>query len=338
MNNDITNQSLIEATVNSAIKRIQNDPERSMRNIIDMALLFCSNGRFQQHFLELAQQMLEHEDSAYYRIIPDTISNVDSKRITSFGINLGYHSCTKGARTIRKIEKEFHFNIPWCITLDIKNEIYEEKKQAYFSLIEQGQALGVYTWFINPHSEISLVLEFAETFSNSAFIIVCQPNDISEAILDEFNEIYNVFFVVNYATGIEDACALLRKRRFLFSVVYKYYEKDVKNIFNHALLYDLCSLHTTFSLFYADASCPLALQKQVHQHIQKTRYEQQFPTIPFDLIYDIRFIDEIVSEDAVSIYFDSNGRCHTYFNDTCFPYNIFNEPLIDILKHVVPKG
>lgn len=44
--NHSTSQSIIEATVSSAIKRIQNDPERSMRNMVDMGLMFC-NGKFQ---------------------------------------------------------------------------------------------------------------------------------------------------------------------------------------------------------------------------------------------------------------------------------------------------
>lgn len=335
--NHSANQSIIEATVNSAIKRIENDPERSIRNLVDMGLMFC-NGKFQQRFLAEAQRMLENENSSYYRIIPDLISNVDSKRITTFGINLGYQSCTKGARIIRKIEAEHNCNVPWCINLELKNETYHEKKEEYFSLIEQGQSLGIYTWFVNPHSNMLSTLELAEHFSDCAFVITCEPEDITELLLDEFSEIYNVFFAVNYNEGIEDACALLRKRKFLFSVVYKYQEHDIENILNHSVLYDLCSLHSVFSLFYADATCPLDIQQRVYEYVKEMRYKQSFQTIPFDLVYDVRFIDEIISEDAVSIYFDSNGVCHTDLNEknatTC---NLFHTSLIDIFIQVVPK-
>lgn len=285
--NHSTSQSIIEATVSSAIKRIQNDPERSMRNMVDMGLMFC-NGKFQQRFLVEAQRMLENENSSYYRIIPDLISNVDSSRITTFGINLGYHSCTKGARMIRKIEEEQGVNIPWCMALDLRNK-------NCFSLIEEKQSQGIFTWFLNPSSNMMLTLDIAERFSDSAFIITCQPEDITETLLAEFGELYNVFFAVNYSDGIEDACALLRKRKFLFSVMYKYGEGDVENILNHSLLYDFCSLHSVFSLFYADSDCSLEIQKQVYEYILKTRYEQRFQTIPFDLIYDTHFIDEIIS-------------------------------------------
>lgn len=285
--NHSTSQSIIEATVSSAIKRIQNDPERSMRNMVDMGLMFC-NGNFQQRFLAEAQRMLENENSSYYRIIPDLISNVDSSRITTFGINLGYHSCTKGARMIRKIEEEQGYNIPWCMALDLRNK-------DCCSLIEEKQSQGIFTWFLNSSSNMMLALDIAERFSDSAFIIICQPEDITETLLDEFGELYNVFFAVNYSDGIENACTLLRKRKFLFSVMYKYGEADVENILNHSLLYDFCSLHSVFSLFYADSDCSLEIQKQVYEYILKTRYEQRFQTIPFDLIYDTRFIDEIIS-------------------------------------------
>ena len=335
--NHSANQSIIEATVSSAIKRIENDPERSIRNLVDMGLMFC-NGKFQQRFLAEAQRMLENENSSYYRIIPDLISNVDSKRITTFGINLGYQSCTKGARIIRKIEAEKSCNVPWCISLELEKETYYQKKEEYFSLIEQGQSLGIYTWFVNPYSDMISTLELAEHFSDSAFVIVCKPEDIAEIMLDEFSEIYNVFFIVNYNEGIEDACAILRKRKFLFSVVYKYQEHDIENILNHSILYDLCSLHSLFSLFYADATCPLEMQQRVYEYVKEMRYKQSFQTVPFDFIYDVRFIDEIISEDAVSIHFDSHGICHTHLDAKYITtYNIFHETLIDILKQAVPK-
>ena len=330
------NQSIIEATVNSAIKRIQNDPERSMRNLVDLGIMFC-NGRFQKRFFEAAQRMLENENSSYYRIIPDIIANVDSTRIVSFGINIGYHSCTKGARIIRKMETEQGFQIPWCITLHLNSETFQNQKERYFSLIEEGQSLGIYTWFIHPHSDVLSALEIAESFSDSAFIIGCQPTDITDILLDEFSEIYNVFFVVNYSDGIEDTCTLLRKRKFLFSVIYKYTEQDVENILNQSLLYDFCSLHSIFALFYADTNCPLEMQKEVFEHVQEMRFEQSFQTVPFDLIYDIRFIDEIISEDAISISFDENGICTSLFDSNRYPnHNLFHESLIDILKNLAP--
>lgn len=46
---------LIRSLVKRAIKDIRESPERSTRNLVDMALNF-SNGRFQTHFLKTAQK------------------------------------------------------------------------------------------------------------------------------------------------------------------------------------------------------------------------------------------------------------------------------------------
>ena len=90
-------QILIETIVRKAIRDIRDSPKRSTRNLIDMALNF-SEGRFQSRFFEMAQSMLRDENSAYYRLIPDMVVNVDTEKIIHFGINLGYNSCTAGAK------------------------------------------------------------------------------------------------------------------------------------------------------------------------------------------------------------------------------------------------
>jgi len=285
-----TNQSIIETTVNSAIKRIQNDPERSIRNLVDMALMFC-NGRFQKRFFEVAQKMLEDEDSSYYRLIPDIISNVESARITSFGINVGYHSCTRGARTIRKIKTEQDLDIPWCMNLEIDSG----KEDTYISFIKEKENQGIYTWFLNPRHDILSVIDIAKQFPDSAFIIICDPEDISEIVLDEFSEIYNIMFAVNYGNKIDNACSLLRKRRFLFSIIYNYGEQDYENIINGSILTDLSSLHGVFSFFLSDRSISPEQEKEIFEYVQNTRYEQCFQTVPIDLIYDIQYINNIIS-------------------------------------------
>ena len=92
-------QILIETIVRKAIRDIRDSPKRSTRNLIDMALNF-SEGRFQSRFFEPAQSILRDENRAYYRLIPDMAVHVDTEKIIHFGINLGYNSCTAGAKKI----------------------------------------------------------------------------------------------------------------------------------------------------------------------------------------------------------------------------------------------
>lgn len=108
MENNIS-RILIETTVRQTLKGLNEDPKRSIRNLVDMALYF-SEGRFQRHFFQTARTILEHEESAYYTLIDDAVNHIETEHLVKFGMNLGYNSCTWGAHRIRMNEKRLGFN------------------------------------------------------------------------------------------------------------------------------------------------------------------------------------------------------------------------------------
>ena len=68
---------LIETTVRQTLKGLQDNPKRSVRNLVDMALHF-SEGRFQYRFFQTAHTMLEHQDSAYYALVEDAVKHIET--------------------------------------------------------------------------------------------------------------------------------------------------------------------------------------------------------------------------------------------------------------------
>ncbi len=70
---------LVEMVVKKALKGMKDDPERGVRNLVDMALQL-SAGRFQQRFFATAIKMLQND--------------------------LGYNGCTIGTRLILENEKK----------------------------------------------------------------------------------------------------------------------------------------------------------------------------------------------------------------------------------------
>ena len=61
-------RSLVETIVRNKLSDLEKNPERTTRNLIDMALHF-SKGRFQKNFFNIAQTMLQDENSPYYQLI-----------------------------------------------------------------------------------------------------------------------------------------------------------------------------------------------------------------------------------------------------------------------------
>lgn len=331
------NRILIEATIKKTLNQIQDDPERSIRNLVDMALNF-SKGRFQYRFFKIAQDMLQNEQSCYYKILPDIASNVDKERILTFGMNIGYNSCTIGAKTIRKTEETEHFNIPWSISLKLNGLDYAEKKEKYHLLISQGQNLGIYTWNIFSLGKTPYLIEMIHSFPECAFIVFCTPGEILPAFLDELNTIYNVMFVIQYTHGVEEACELLRSRNHLYSVYYPYQDHDIKRIISGDLFSDTENLHPVFTALLAMPLCSQDTRSNIYQYIQQARSEQKYKTIPFDMIYDTLFIDSIISDEACSIGFNKEGACYSFMEQSLAENsNFFNSSLYEILKNVSPK-
>lgn len=331
------NRILIESTVRKTLNEIKEDPERSTRNLVDMALHF-SEGRFQRRFLEMAQDMLKNEQSCYYRMIPDAVANIHPERIVTFGMNLGYNSCTEGARKIRAIEEEKHFNIPWSISLELNEAYFSKNRDIYHSLINQGEQLGVYTWMFYFRDTLAPAVELAINHPDSAFIFFSSPEAITEARLEELDRVYNVMFVLRLTDNTKVACDLLRAKNYLYSLFVSYEESDIPELINDDILSDAELLHPIFTAFMPAPSCSEKTRKQVHQYLTDTREAQTFRTIPWDLLYDTETIDSVISENACTLHFQENGIIAPYIPSSApEPLSFFTQSLADILKQFSPK-
>src|SRR5699024_10611123 len=107
-----------------------------------------SSGRFQTRLLATAQRMLGNSKSAYYDLVRHVATHVDHEIITGFGVNLGYNSCTKGARLIRETEVQRGFNIPWALHLFINEEKLHAEPEFYPALLQESKSLGIYTYLL----------------------------------------------------------------------------------------------------------------------------------------------------------------------------------------------
>lgn len=331
------NRILIETIIRKNLKIMKKNPERSARNMIDMALEF-SDGRFQHRFFEMTQSMLQNEQSAYYKMIADNVEAIEDERIVQFGMNVGYNSCTLGARLIREQEEREHFNIPWTICFEMGGNHYLGKNDIYTSLVEQGQELGIYTWMIHVLDGMEQVLELPRLFPESAFVLFCSPNDITESLLDDVSDIYNIMFAVEYADGIEDICGQLRCRNMLYSIFMLYREADLNSIVSGDILSELENLHPVFTGFIADQSCSVETQAYIYQYIRAVRNAQTYRTIPWDVIFDSHYVDGIISDDACAIGFDCSGAAYSFVNPAKgWEYELSKQSLDEILRALFPK-
>lgn len=332
-----TNRILIETFVRKTLNTIQDSPERSIRNLVELAHHF-SKGRFQQRFFGSAQQMLQSEQSAYYPLARDIVNHVDHERLVRFGMNVGYNSCTLGAEIIRRIEAAEGFNIPWTLFLEIKEYSFDAHAAAYDALISQGKELGIFCWFLCAKDLPMELFDLIRKHDDCAWILLCHPDSIREAILDELNDLKHVLLSVELNEDTASMCAELRSRKLLYAVHKRYSSSDLKQILNDDLFYDAQNMGAAFTALIPDAQCSRNERELVFDYVLRKRDEQQFSTIPWDLIGDALSIDTVISEDCCSAGFRSDGSFFSIADGKqADGWNAFEHDLHTILSNLFTK-
>ena len=248
------NRMLVETVVRRTLKNIQNSPERETRNLVDLGLE-CSKGRFQKNFLRTTQKMLHNQESAYYSLVKNTVDSVDHDILTTFGINLGYNGCTKGARVIREVEAEYGFNVPWSITLVINEEKLDAEPDFYPSVLQQGISLGIHTYLFFILGDPEKILPLIEKQSECAFIIFLRGYQVSSSFVKKMKAVKNAMTLVYVNKDMPDACQKLRDVKLLYGVYKRYAEQDKKRILSGEWLNTVLPAKPAFAVLRADDSC-----------------------------------------------------------------------------------
>lgn len=328
------NRMLIEATIRRVLKNIQESPERAVRNLVDLGLEF-SNGRFQKQFLKTAQRMLHNENSAYYSLVRNVISTVDLDILTTFGVNLGYNGCTKGAKRIREIEAEQGFNIPWSLSLSLNEEKLTADPSFYPDLLRQGVSLGIYTYILftlgNPEKVISLI----QREPDCAFIFFLRGHQVTNSFLEKMKGINNVMFAVYDNEDMPCACQMFRENKQLYSIYLRYTAKDKERILSGEYFKSILPLKPTFVILRTDEHHQAGLHRSIYDHVISVRSSQQYPFILLDLKYDTLAIDRIISDGECAVGFDADGKLRTHegINEK-EQFNIFSNSLEEVLRTI----
>ncbi|MCD8146277.1 MAG: hypothetical protein LUD84_03165 [Clostridiales bacterium] len=331
------NRTLIETFVRQKLRELREDPDRCTRTLVDMALHF-STGRFQKDFFLAAQTMLENEDSSYYALIQDAATHIDQEHLLTFGMNIGYNSCTAGAKVIREIEARQGFNVPWTVTLHTDSVRYPAMEKGYQSLVEQGKALGIYTWMLHPNGKPEALLPLVESQPDCAFVLFGQADQMGGSFLNRAAELKNLMLVVKYTEQAEEFCRQLRQRRMLYGAYLPYRRSEAAQVVCDSTLQDVSVLHPGVTIFLPLEPDEGETGAADYQFVLTARNEQKYRTLPFEMWGDIRRIDSIISDEAVVASFDGEGQLSLSGTDQPFEgLSFLEKPLAEILSAAFPK-
>lgn len=328
------NRMLIETIVRATLDKIKDSPERETRNLVDLGLEF-SRGRFQKRFLQTTQKMLHNQKSAYYSLVKNVAGSVDHDILTTFGINLGYNGCTKGARVIREVEAEHGFNVPWSLTIVINEEKLTKEPDFYPSVLRQGVSLGIHTFLLFITGDSERVISLMQTQPECAFVLFLRGHQVSGSFIDKMKGTKNSMTLVYVNKDMPDACQKLREAKLLYGVYERYAEQDKERILSGEWLNTVLSAKPTFAVLRADYPCTAETKESIYDYVISVRDKQKYPLILMDLKNDVLAIDRIISEEECIVGFDGDGSLRTYdglANEERF--NIFSHSLEDILRAI----
>ncbi len=333
------NRTLIETFLNKALRDMHDAPERSIRNFIELGTHFA-DGRFQKEFFEAAQTMLQDETSAYYRLVTDTIHNVNNSHLSAFIMNILYDSCTLAARTIRQTEEKEHFDIPWSIYLHIDDQHFDVRREAYSEIFENAKALGIHTFNLFTNKPEKL-LPLASESLDCAFFLFCDPCTITDSILYKLAAAHNVMPVISFNDSdpqTATACAMLREQKIPYSVYMQYSNDDASQISDEYPWCDAEQMHAIMTIIIPKDHCSKKATHDVYQSIRKARHNQEYATIPWDGVSDNCYMDSIISDRSCIIGFDADGKAVTLHNGAPHPnVNLFHNDLKQIFKAYFEK-
>ena len=324
-------RTLIETFVRKKLIELKDNPERGMRNLIDMALNF-SKGRFEKRFFTAAQQMLQNENSGYYALIWDAVTHVTIEHLLGFGMNVCYNSLNAGAKLIREQEARRGYNVPWTVALRVDGDLWEAMAQDYRALIAQGREKGIYTWMLRVSRRPEALLPMIEQEEDCAFLIFIEPQEATDAFLDAAAQLKNAMIVVSWGEESADACRRMRAREMLYSLSVSY--DGLADVPYGEILADAEQLHPIITFFISDEAMEGKRPAQ-GEIIDKLRLEQKYATIPMELYDDSLLIDSVISDEACLPVFDESGTLIGKKGDR--PLNFITTPLGDILKSAYPR-
>lgn len=330
-------RTILDTMIRKFFRDMETDPDRSIRNMIDLGINFAT-GRFQKEFFQILQEMLANEQSAYYELVKRVVADTDHEKLRTFGMNVGFQACTLGANRIRENEDKWNFNIPWTYHLMFGEEglpvEYLDK------IVSGGKSLGTYVYMLSEAGKITEdYTALLQKYPDCAFILLVKPESILGELITLLKESSNLLVLAEYEPyRMAETADELRKHGFLYGVYETCRPTGQETLWAHDHLEQIAALGAAFYVLMPKDAFDFEENPDRREAVCRIRSQQEYPFVMVDYTSDIQKIDRIISNDSCAVAFDGDGFVHT---DTGkwqkSPCNIRQNTLFEILEKVTKK-
>ena len=289
-------RAVVESLVDRSIRKIAEDPERGLRNLVDIGAVMAT-GRFQKQYMGLVQGMLRDENCPYYELVCRLVRETSRRSLTTFGVNVGWQSWTVGARRIRSLEAARGVDIPWFLTLRMEGG---GAAADWAELVRRGQEAGVYTYFVHTNGDraaLEAAARLAEGAPLCAFLLFSSPGAVSRA-MGQLGALDNVMTLVDAGgEGWQEAAGQLREERRLCGF-WRLCAADGDVEQAESWLEELRHEEEPVVFLLAGPGCTAAGRSRLCEFTRDAWERQRYPMLVFDYYSDILLVDKIISGSA----------------------------------------
>ncbi len=256
--------------------------------------------------------MLSNENSAYYNLANKIAAEVDIENLKEFSMNIGYNSCTAGAKKLRAKESELGFPIPWSIA------IYSSRADRWIEyvdgIISQGIEIGIYTYPIFGGMSFSEdMLDIYKKYSDCAFVLIVNSSEITDERITRLKGINNILISITGKNEqeLKNAADILRINERFFAIHMYYGASNIDVLLKNETLKFYEEFTNSFVFYIPEIDCCNEACDEMKVKVRKIRDDQHYAFVLMDLRADLLQIDSIISGGAYSFGFRSDGTIVT---------------------------
>lgn len=295
MNQKALTRMLIENIADRYIPKIQFDPHRSIRKLVDLGECL-SKGKTQKHFFQSFQHLLEKDSSPYYALVQRVVSQFDLRAIKTFGMNLSINSWidlagrkTRGAAP------------PWTILFHLENSPGALPLNDFLSLIRQSADAGIHAfliWLDQSYEAIDALVAHLKTFTDCAFALFTPSSLLCSEVIAQASQANNLLLSLKDVPGEdpEPAVQALRslRRPFALHTVYTTFS-ETQNIIGGSWLERVNRMLSPFAFFFPGPDCPEENHLAVRDYARALRVAPRQPVFSMSLCDDVADVDRLIT-------------------------------------------
>jgi len=309
----------INIAVSKAIEDMRSNTKRSVRNLIDLGLLF-SRSENQKWFFNTAKKVISNPRNPYNKLAARMVADVDNETIKTVGINLGYSSLTYGANKLQRLQAAINWPIPWLLIFDVSESCPDFFYQME-DFIRQGRELGIYNYIFRAlkREDIAALCEIAERFGECVFVLEASPASITEQNAASLNGVHNIVVSVQAedadlnSESCINAFRILKQNRCFYGFHTSYNADNINKVTAPEYIRSAVALGNLFGIYIADAGIPDSCRDALYAFACSERGEEGQPLIAFEWFRDICHISEkILSNGGYMVIHSAEKACHEY--------------------------